>query len=214
VFNKQAFIKHAIIGRIKMKSEKTRAALYVRVSTRDKRQETANQLRQLRELARRQGWHVVNEFVDRESGGKANRPQFARMFEDAAERKFDLLLFWSLDRFSREGVSRTFAYLERLKSNGVDWWSLKEEYLRSIGPFADAVLAILAVVAKQERVRISERVLAGLERARSEGKRLGRPFADFDTREARRLRRQGASLRVIAKAMGVCPATVLNRLAS
>jgi DNA invertase Pin-like site-specific DNA recombinase len=152
--------------------------------------------------------------VDHESGGKANRPQFERMFQDAAERKFDLLLFWSLDRLSREGVTKTFGYLERLKSNGIDWWSLKEEYLRSIGPFAEALLAILAVVAKQERIRISERTRAGLERARAEGKQIGRPFADFDTRQARHLRRQGSSLRQIARTMGVSPATVLNRLAS
>src|SRR5947209_5700210 len=58
-------------------------------------------------------------------------------------KKFDLILFWSLDRFSREGVLETLQHLQRLNSHGVDWFSYKEEYLRSIGIFKEAVLAIL-----------------------------------------------------------------------
>ena len=189
-------------------------ALYARVSKKNSKQDTENQLAQLRQFAQTQGWTVEREYVDRATGKHSDREQFQRLFEDASMRKFDLVLFWSLDRFSREGVLETLNHLQRLLSYGVGYRSFTEQYLDSCGIFKDAVLSILATIAKQERVRISERVLAGLERARSEGKRLGRPFADFDTREARRLRRQGASLRVIAKAMGVCPATVLNRLAS
>src|SRR5207302_1262078 len=114
-------------------------------------------------------------YVDHASGGSGDRQMFQEMFTDAAQRKFDLVLFWSLDRFSREGVLETLQYLQRLTNNGVDWWSLKEEYLRSVGIFRDAVLSILATIAKQERIRLSERVMAGLERARAEGKDLGRP---------------------------------------
>src|SRR2546425_9336822 len=153
-----------------------RIALYTRVSTLDKGQDSENQLRELKKFVARkkaEGWKLVRQYVDHASGKNGNRVEFQRLFVDAAEKKFDLVLFWSLDRFSREGVLETLQQLQRLKSNGVDWWSLKEEYLRSIGPFRDAVLAILAAIAKQERIRIQERVRAGLARARENGVRLG-----------------------------------------
>jgi DNA invertase Pin-like site-specific DNA recombinase len=70
------------------------------------------------------------------------------------------------------------AYLEQLTAWGVGWRSYTEQYLDSCGIFRDAVISILATVAKQERVRISERGTAGLERARSTGKRLGRAAAN------------------------------------
>ena len=134
-----------------------RIALYARVSTKDRGQDHENQLRELREFVRRKkadGWEVVEEFVDRASGKTAARPAFQRMFEQASRKEFDLVVFWSLDRFPREGVRETLNHLQRLTSYGVDWFSYREEYLRSLGGFRDAVLAILAAIAKQERVRI------------------------------------------------------------
>src|SRR6185312_2436938 len=136
-----------------------RIAIYGRVSTFDKGQDTENQVRELRQFVSNkgaEGWRLAGEYVDHATGKSANRPEFQRLFRDAAERRFDLVLFWSLDRFSREGVVETLQHLERLKANGVSWWSFKEEFLRSVGPFADAVLAIIACIAKQERVRLSE----------------------------------------------------------
>jgi hypothetical protein len=82
----------------------TRVAIYGRVSTRDKGQEVENQLAQLREFAAKQGWTISCEYADRESGASRDRIEFQEMFRDAAHRRFDLLLFWSLDRFTREGV--------------------------------------------------------------------------------------------------------------
>jgi DNA invertase Pin-like site-specific DNA recombinase len=79
------------------------------------------------------------------------------MFEDAAERRFDLVLFWSLDRLSREGVLETLQHLNRLTSYGVAYKSFTEQYSDSCGVFKDAVIAIMATVAKQERVKRSER---------------------------------------------------------
>ena len=88
------------------------------------------------------------------------------MFADALARKFDLLLFWSLDRLSREGVAATLNHLERLTGYGVGWRSHTEEYLDSTGLFKDAVIAILATIAKQERIRRGERAKAAIQRLR------------------------------------------------
>lgn len=188
-----------------------RVAVYARVSTVDKGQDYENQFRELRRFVtakKGEGWRLAAEYVDRASGKNGERREFQRLFRDAAERKFDLVLFWSLDRFSREGVLETLQHLQRLTANGVDWWSLKEEYLRSIGPFRDAVLAILAAVAKQERIRISERVKAGLERARERGARVGRPPRVVDRDRVARLREKGLSIRQIAAKVGVSAMTV------
>jgi DNA invertase Pin-like site-specific DNA recombinase len=126
-------------------------AVYARVSTRD-RQETENQLVQLREFAAKSGWTVHREYVDRETGATSDREQFQQMFADASRRKFDLLLFWSLDRLSREGALETLQHLNRLTACGVGYKSFTEQYLDSCGVFRDAVISILAVIAKQERV--------------------------------------------------------------
>ncbi|MBS1827749.1 MAG: recombinase family protein [Acidobacteria bacterium] len=188
-----------------------RVAIYARVSTADKGQDTENQLRELRQFVGSRssdGWIIAGEYVDQMTGKTANRPEFRRLFQDASERKFDLALFWSLDRLSREGVVETLQHLERLKASGVQWWSLKEEYLRSIGPFADAVLAILACIAKQERIRLSERVKAGLDRARSQGKAIGRPKLVVDRHRVQQLHQQGLSHWDISQKLGISRASV------
>src|SRR5579863_10092585 len=149
-------------------------ALYGRVSTRDG-QDFTNQLRQLREFCVKQGWTVVAEFADEASGKRSDRESFQQMFSAASRREFDCVLFWSLDRFSREGVYETLQHLQRLTSYGVGYRSFTEQYLDSCGLFRDAVISILATVAKQERIRLSERVTAGLERARAKGRVGGRP---------------------------------------
>jgi DNA invertase Pin-like site-specific DNA recombinase len=187
-------------------------ALYARVSTKDKGQDHENQLRELRAFVARKsadGWVLGEEYVDRTSAKTSNRPAFRKLFDHASEKRFDMVLFWSLDRFSREGVLETLQHLQRLTGNGVDWWSFKEEYLRSIGPFRDAVLSILATIAKQERIRLSERVKAGLDRARAQGKQLGRPKAlRAHTARVLALSKRGMSMRAIAKETGVSAMTV------
>ena len=189
-----------------------RIALYARVSTRDKGQDTENQLAQLRQFAATQGWNVAHEYVDRATGKHSDREQFQRLFEAASQRQFDVVLFWSLDRFSREGVRETLDHLERLTNYGVGWRSFTEQYLDSCGIFKDAVLAILAVIAKQERVRLSERTLAGLARARKQGRIGGRPKAVYDRRKAERLREAGKTLTEIAEQVGVSKSTVCRLL--
>jgi len=189
-------------------------ALYLRVST-DK-QETENQAIQLRDFAEKQGWQIVREYTDYETGSKGDRAQFQRMFDDASRRKFDLVLFWSLDRLSREGAYETLTYLNRLTSYGVGWRSYTEQYLDSTGIFKDAVISILAVIAKQERIRRSERTKAGLARIKAAGKRLGRPVRLNGEHHAAvaRLRAQGLSLRAIGRELGISEGSVRRMTAT
>jgi DNA invertase Pin-like site-specific DNA recombinase len=181
--------------------------IYARVSTRDKNQDFTNQLIALREFAAKQGWQNIAEYVDEQSAKDGNREQFQRMFQDASTRKFDVLLFWSLDRLSREGALETLQHLQRLTSYGVAWRSFTEQYLDSTGIFRDAVIGILAVIAKQERVRLAERTRAGLERVRMAGKKLGRPTAKADSAAIQALRVGGASWSEIARRTGLARAT-------
>ena len=92
-----------------------RVAIYARVSTDDKGQDPENQLRELRDWVINSGHTISREYVDYESGrkGTEKRKQFAALFEDAAKRKFACVLFWALDRFSREGMAQTIIHLQR-----------------------------------------------------------------------------------------------------
>jgi DNA invertase Pin-like site-specific DNA recombinase len=194
-----------------------RIALYARVSTKDKGQDYENQLLELREFVRRkagEGWTLAAEYVDKVSGKTADRPGFRKMFEAASRKEFDIVVFWSLDRFSREGVLETLQHLQRLTSYGVEWFSYREEYLRSTGAFRDAVLAILACIAKQERIRMQERVVAGLNRARSQGKTLGRPKAAVRPERVAELKAKGMSIRQIAAETRVSPMTIQRIIAA
>jgi DNA invertase Pin-like site-specific DNA recombinase len=157
-----------------MKNGRPKCAIYARVSTRD-RQETLNQLAQLREFCQRQGWLVITEYVDHETGSISTRAEFQKMLLHASQRKFDVLLFWALDRLTREGTLATLQYLERLTSYQVGYKSFTEPYLDSCGTFKDVVISLLATMAKQERIRMGERVRAGIAQARRAGKRIGRP---------------------------------------
>jgi DNA invertase Pin-like site-specific DNA recombinase len=192
----------------------TRTAIYARVSTRERGQDTQNQLHQLRGFAAKQGWLIVSEFVDHESGSTDDREQFQAMFQAAGRRQFDILLFWSLDRFSREGVFETLTHLNRLTGYGVHYRSFTEQWFDSCGIFRDAVISIMATLAKQERVRISERTRAGLERARRDGKTLGRPKVEVNAAEIRGLRAQGLSWSAVSAQTGVARATCQRAVAA
>ena len=187
--------------------------VYARVST-DK-QETANQLLQLREFAGKQGWEIVAEYVDTVSGsGKLKRSQFDKMMLAASQKQFDLLLFWKLDRLSREGVRMTLTYLERLDTWGVAWRSYMEPYLDSCGAMKDVVLSIMACMAQQERISISERTKAGLRRAVKDGKVLGRRPVMVDLVLAKKMKKEGMGLRGIAAKLDCSVNTLRAALAS
>lgn len=174
-----------------------RIAIYARVSKNDESQDLSNQLSPLRDYARAFGGEIVNEYVDIASGGSSGRENFVIMFADADKHIFDLLLIWALDRFSREGISNTLRYLERLKWNGITIKSLQESWLdtRDNG-LGQLLLAIFSWVAQQERKRIIERTKAGLKRAKRQSKTLGRKVGSKD---ARRWKKSGYYLRYAGK---------------
>lgn len=188
-----------------------RVAIYARVST--TKQDNENQLAQLHEFVRKQNWQIGDQYVDCESGGKADRIQFQRMLLDASQRKFDLVLFWALDRFSREGVLQTLTYLNRLESYGVGFRSFTEPFFDSCGVFKDAVLAIMATLAKQERVKRAERTKAGLAIAKARGRVLGRPKVSVRSDVVAQLRSRGRSLRAIGRELRISEASVRRLLA-
>lgn len=194
-------------------SEETRVAIYARVSTKDK-QEAENQLVQLRQYCQKNGYEIHKEYVDRESGGNPDRAEFKQLFKDAYQHKFDLALFWALDRFSREGARETINYLAQLEGYGIHFVSYTEPYLNSIGIFREAIISILATLAKQEKIRIQERVRAGLALARLKGVRIGRkPTAPaYLARVIAEFERGELSVRKISKKVEMPRATVFRTI--
>jgi DNA invertase Pin-like site-specific DNA recombinase len=188
-----------------------KVAIYGRVSTKGKGQEVENQMIVLREFCEKMGYPIYKEYVDHESGGTSNRSAFTQMFADASKRRFDLLLFWSLDRFSREGTRKTIFLLQQLDDNGVQYKSYSEQYIDSSGIFKDVIISLLSTLAAQERVRLSERVVAGLDRARNKGRIGGRPrISQEKIDRINILKGQGWSLRKIGKEVNVHHGTVMQ----
>lgn len=190
-------------------------AIYTRLSPNPTKDDTEGQERQLIDFCNGQGWEIVEVYRDiLVSGGKkgVDRPQFKRLMEDAHKGRFNMLLFWSLDRLSREGVLETLTYLKTLGDWGIDYRSYSEQWLDSCGIFKDAIVGILATVAKQERVRIQERTMVGLERAKLKGVKLGRPKAMIDLARAKEMRDSGIKLVKIAAEFDVSEATISRLL--
>ncbi len=188
-----------------------KAAVYARVST--DRQEAENQLRELRSFCERKGWDIVREYVDEDVPGRARKPQLEILLLDAHQHRFDVAVFWALDRLTRAGVKDAIDILYRFTASGVDFVSFREEYLTSLGPFRDMVVGILATVANVETVRMSERIRAGVARARSEGKHVGRPPRAYPVDAARlaQERAEGASWTFLASKYQL-PRTSVRRL--
>jgi DNA invertase Pin-like site-specific DNA recombinase len=169
------------------------AAIYVRVST-DK-QEVQNQFLQLRAYTKRSHYKIFKEYVDIISGKEDSRPSWDSLFLDAHKKLFDIILFWDLSRFSRSGTLFTLQKLQELDNLGIGYISYQEPYLNTTGMFKDVVISILATFAKIERIQISERTKAGLERARKNGVHLGRGVIPPETiEEISSMLRDGASI--------------------
>jgi DNA invertase Pin-like site-specific DNA recombinase len=156
-----------------------RVALYLRVSTAE--QTIENQRRELRAIAERHGWEIAAEFADEGiSGakGRDRRPGYDQLCRGIARREFDQVAAWSVDRLSRS-LQDLVAFLGELHAKGIDLY-LHQQGLDTATPAGRAMFQMLGVFAEFERAMIAERVKAGLSRARSEGKRLGRPLVTPD----------------------------------
>src|SRR5215468_2068588 len=175
-----------------------RAAIYARVSTFD--QEPENQLQELRRYVEARGWSAI-EFVDRGvSGAKDRRPALDQMILDAKRRKFDVVVCWRLDRLGRN-LRHLITLLDELQALGIAFVSMGEG-IDCTTPAGRLQLHVLAALAEFERGRIQERVKAGLQRARAQGTRLGRP------RKARAtVAIPGGSVRAAAATWGVSKST-------
>jgi DNA invertase Pin-like site-specific DNA recombinase len=179
-----------------------RAAIYARVSTFD--QEPENQLQELRRYVEARGW-TGTEFVDRGvSGAKDKRPALDALIRYAKRRRFDVLVCWRLDRLGRN-LRHLVTLIEELQAIRVGFVSLGEG-IDATTPAGKLQLHILAALAEFERERIRERVLAGLQRAKAAGRRLGRPRAEVP--RDRILSVEGLSLDDAAFALRVSRSTV------
>jgi DNA invertase Pin-like site-specific DNA recombinase len=178
-----------------------KAALYARVSSVE--QEPENQLHELRRYSEARGWPVV-EYIDHGvSGAKDRRPALDRLLSDARRRTFDVLVVWRLDRLGRN-LRHLILLLHELQVLGVAFVTLAEG-IDATTPAGRLQLHLLGAIAEFERDRIRERVMAGLARAKLQGKRLGRPERHVSDETLAPVR--GLSMRAAAARLGVSPAT-------
>ncbi len=169
----------------KVKAARIRACILVRVS--DPGQHTDNQMSDLIAWAERRGLEVVTTYQFQESAWKgAHQKQLTQVYQDARIGKFQVLLVWALDRLSRQGPLATLEIVHRLGQSGVQVCSFQEPWTEAGGELLDLLLAIAGWVARMESNRRSERTKSGLQRAVSQGKRLGRPPGSKDRKKRSR----------------------------
>jgi DNA invertase Pin-like site-specific DNA recombinase len=189
-----------------------RVAIYSRVST-TLGQDTAMQIRELREHCKNRGWKIVGEYADRGiSGAKDSRPELDKLLADAHRRRFDVVAVWKFDRFARS-VSHLLRSLETFAALGIEFLSLSEQ-IDTNTPTGKMIFTVLGAVAELERSLIGERIRAGLRNAKAKGKRLGRaPLREMNRREIRELRlerRRGLSFKKLARKHGTSVFTVFQ----
>jgi DNA invertase Pin-like site-specific DNA recombinase len=186
---------------------KLRTAIYARVSTLD--QDPAMQLRELRAYTAHRRLPITAEFIDQVSGTTADRPALVRLWQAVRARKVDTILVWKFDRFARS-TKQLIDALEEFRHLGVDFISITEQ-IDTSSPMGKAMFTVISAIAEFERALISERVRAGIAKARASGKPHGRPTLDLHIiQEIRRLRREGQSLNQIARTLKVSHQTVAN----
>jgi DNA invertase Pin-like site-specific DNA recombinase len=185
-----------------------RAALYVRVST--DAQTVENQIRELRQVAERRGWDVVEVYRDAGiSGakGRNGRPGLDNMLKDASRRKFDIVMAWAIDRLGRS-LSDLLDTIQHLEACGVDLY-LDQQAIDTTTPMGKLVFQLTGAFAEFERTMIRQRIKAGLKRAVAQGVKLGRP--KVDSAIERRVRKQlakGLGILKVAKSLGIGTGTV------
>jgi DNA invertase Pin-like site-specific DNA recombinase len=181
-----------------------KAAVYARVSTSNGSQTCENQLLELRRYCEARGWAVYAEYTDEMSGAKDRRPGLDRLLLEARRARFQVVVCWALDRIGRD-LKHLLAVLEDLQSLNTPFVSLKEGL--DLGSASGRLqLAILAALSQFERERLKERTIAGLQRARAQGKRLGRPSESVPVEKLESVK--GISVRQGAKQLGIARSTL------
>lgn len=187
-------------------SDMKRVAIYARVST-DRSQTVENQLRELHEVAQRQGWIVVAVFTDEGiSGakGRDQRPGYDALLKGVARRDFEMIAAWSVDRLGRS-LPHLVGFLGDIQAKGVDLY-LHQQGLDTSTPSGRAMFGMLGVFAEFERAMIRERIMAGLRRT---SKKSGRKPMPEDRVEAiRKSLRDGQGIRATARAHRASTTTV------
>src|ERR1039457_2225540 len=185
-----------------MTMREKKAAIYVRVSTME--QDTDLQETELRQYVESRGWECVVYRDKGQSGAKNDRPALNTMLNDLRRRKFDVVVVWALDRLARS-LKQLLTIGEECRSLGVDLVSLRQNIDTTL-PAGRLTFQILGAVAEFERELLRDRVKAGMAQARRAGKRIGRPalrhFGSAELERIRLLRREGASVRQLAKELG------------
>jgi DNA invertase Pin-like site-specific DNA recombinase len=190
--------------------QKKMVALYARVSTDG--QTTENQLQELRKVAKRNGWKIDKEYVDHGiSGarGRDQRPAYDDMLKAVTRREIEVVLSWSVDRLGRS-LQHLIGFLDELHSKKVDLY-LHQQGIDTGTPAGKMLFQLLGVFAEFERSMIKERINAGLARARSQGKTLGRPKVSLKVEnKIKKLRATGKGIRKIASELKVGVSTVMR----
>jgi DNA invertase Pin-like site-specific DNA recombinase len=186
-------------------------ALYCRVSTAD--QTTANQKLELEQVADRAGWTITQTFTDVISGARAKRPGLDALMLAVARKEVDMVMVWDVSRLGRS-LSHLVSLLEEFHAKGVNLY-FHQQGIDTTTPAGKAMFGIMGVFAEWERGMIQERVKAGLNRAKAQGKRLGRPpVPPIQIDRIKRLREDGLSYRKIAEKVDLDVATVYRKLSA
>jgi len=186
-----------------------RIALYARTSHSSSKPQ--NQLNELREVANRNGWSIVKEYVD--SGisgakGRDKRPQFDAMLKSAMKKDIDLVMFWAVDRASRN-LSNLVQMMDDLDAKNVGMY-FHQQSIDTTTPSGRALIQMTGIFASFERSMLKERILASHARARAEGKTIGRPSQINDglISSVNFMREKGIGIKKIAKELGIGVGTV------
>ena len=188
---------------------KKRVAIYARVSTLEKGQDPETQLLQLREFAQRRGFEVTGEYVDYASGKTEQREQYKTMLDLVRKRQIEVVLVWRYDRFARSTQALVNS-LNEFKSLGVDFISYQEN-VDTTTPQGELIFSIMASLAQFESALISDRVKAGMARAKAQGKRISRPRLNGNLRDKiKELYDKKTSIKKISKQLGISYGSAWN----
>jgi DNA invertase Pin-like site-specific DNA recombinase len=190
-----------------------KVALYLRVSTLD--QTIDNQLLELRDHCKKMGWEIVKEYADEGLSGtlsREKRPQLKAMIKDAYRKRFELVVCWDISRLGRS-MKELVLLLADMKEKGIGICSVRQGFDTSTS-MGEIMFQFVGILSSWERDMIAERTIAGLERAKAQGKTLGRRKITNDSMTAKvvELRNAKKSIRAIAAEVGVSRGTVSNIL--